>query len=193
MEKYVIRNARYLSDGSIDCELFLPEQDKYIPFTATSTDTSDVGMLLWKKLKAGEFGDIETYTITPDIINTAKELKHNEIIRWRDVQESSNIIFELDGHRWDGGKTSQERLAPVIAAANAGMLPEEFFWTDADNHDIPVNTAFLQQLEEAMVQAMVIQGFKIHERQRQMKREVAALHDLDSIINYRVSWPNDNE
>ncbi|EOH9010019.1 DUF4376 domain-containing protein [Citrobacter freundii] len=188
-----IINPRYLENGSIDCEIFFDGMDEAVPYTATADDTAKTGQQIWLELHNGKWGDIAPFVVTAEMLIAAKNAKHNEISRWRDVQESSNIIFELDGHRWDGGKTSQERLAPVIAAANAGMLPEGFFWTDADNHDIPVNTELLQQLEEAMVQAMVIQGFKIHARQRQMKGEVSALHDLDSIINYRVSWPNDNE
>ncbi|HFV9916282.1 TPA: DUF4376 domain-containing protein [Salmonella enterica subsp. diarizonae serovar 61:l,v:z35] len=89
------------------------------------------------------------------------------------------------------GKASQERLAPVVAAANAGMLPEGFFWTDADNHDIPVNADFLQQLEATMVQAMVIQGFRIHERQRQMKEDVAQLTDVNAVTAYQPGWPEE--
>ncbi|EKB5403367.1 DUF4376 domain-containing protein, partial [Salmonella enterica] len=103
-------------------------------------------------------------------------------------QENDNIIFELDGHRWDGGKASQERLSPVVVAAGAGILPEGFFWTDADNHDIPVSAAFLQKLEASMVQAMVMQGFRIHERQRQMKEEVAQMTDINAITSYQPGW-----
>lgn len=40
-----------------------------------------------------------------------------------------------------------------------------------------------------MVQAVVIQGFKIHERQRQMKEKVVMLKSLDEIAQYRVGWP----
>ncbi|MGS0636390.1 DUF4376 domain-containing protein [Citrobacter sp. VF227] len=188
MEKHIVRNARYLSDGSIDCELLLPEQNIYIPITVTSSCTSETGMVLWQKFKAGEYGDIKPYVITPEIINATREMKHAEISRWRNAQENGGVIFELDGHRWDGGKASQERLAPVVSVAKAGMLPEGFFWTDADNHDIPVNAAFLQQLEAAMMQAMVIQGFKIHERQRQMKYEVSQLTEVNAILNYQPGW-----
>ena len=85
-------------------------------------------------------------------------------------------------------KVSQERLAPVVMAGRTGKLPEGFFWTDADNHDVPVNFAFLQQLEAAMMQAMVVHGFSIHERQRQMKSEVALLTDVNAIAEYPVGW-----
>lgn len=188
-----LKNARYLQNGAIECEIQIEGMEQIIPYTSTPEDTSSFGASVWQDLIDGKYGDIEPYVITPEIINTAIQMKQAEISRWRDRQESSNIIFELDGHRWDGGKASQERLAPVVAAANAGMLPEGFFWTDADNHDIPVNADFLQQLEVAMVQAMVIQGFRIHERQRQMKEEVAQLTDVNAITAYQPGWPEEEE
>ena len=124
--------------------------------------------------------------MTDKMVEDLRNQKLTEISNWRDVQENANIIFEFGGQRWDGGKASQERLAPVVMAASAGKLPEGFFWTDADNHDVPVNFAFLQQLEAAMMQAMVIHGFRIHERQRQMKSEVALLTDVNAIAEYPV-------
>ncbi len=126
--------------------------------------------------------------MTDKMVEDLRNQKLTEINNWRDVQENANIIFEFDGQRWDGGKASQERLAPVVMAGSAGQLPEGFFWTDADNHDVPVNFEFLQQLETAMVQAMVMHGFRVHERQRQMKSEVALLTDVNAIAEYPVGW-----
>lgn len=186
-----IKNARYLQNGAIDCEIQLEGVDDFIPFTATEDDSSTIGRHAWDALTRGDYGDIKPYVITPEIINADREMKHAEISRWRNAQENGGVIFELDGHRWDGGKASQERLAPVVSVAKAGVLPEGFFWTDADNHDIPVNAAFLQQLEAAMMQAMVIQGFKIHERQRQMKDEVSQLTEVNAILNYQPGWPEE--
>ena len=76
----------------------------------------------------------------------------------------------------------------MVMVGRAGELPEGFFWTDAGNHDVPVNCTFLQQLEAAMMQAMVMHGFRIHERQRQMKSEVALLTDVNAIAEYPVGW-----
>ncbi|EHF7707538.1 DUF4376 domain-containing protein, partial [Salmonella enterica] len=98
-------------------------------------------------------------------------------------------IFTLNGHRWDCGKASQTRLSPVVAVAKSGMLPPGFFWTDADNIDVPMTTDELTALEAAMQQNMVLQGFKIHERQRQMKEEVDKLTDYKAIKDYAVGWP----
>ncbi|EMD3454855.1 DUF4376 domain-containing protein, partial [Salmonella enterica] len=121
----------------------------------------------------------------------ARDAKHAEINAWRDSQEDGNIIFTLNNHRWDCGKASQARLAPVVAVAKSGTLPPGFFWTDADNNDVPVTTDELTALEAAMQQNMVLQGFKIHERQRQMKEEVDKLTDYKAIRDYAVRWPPD--
>ncbi|EDT0424486.1 DUF4376 domain-containing protein, partial [Salmonella enterica] len=50
----------------------------------------------------------------------------------------------------------------------------------------------LTALEVAMQQNMVLQGFKIHERQRQMKAEVDALDTPEAVRNYRPGWPDEH-
>lgn len=186
-----VRHCRRLINGDIDCEVKLTATEGWFPFTASQSDPDAEGRQLYADIDAGKYGEVTPFALTDDMLNGLRRQKQDEISRWRDRQENGNIIFELDGHCWDGGKASQERLAPVVAAANAGMLPEGFFWTDADNHDIPANAGFLQQLEAAMVQAMVIQGFKIHERQRQMKEEVALLTEMNAILAYQPGWPEE--
>ncbi|EIN3205500.1 DUF4376 domain-containing protein, partial [Salmonella enterica] len=123
------------------------------------------------------------------ILSAARQKKRAEINAWRDAQENGSVIFTLNGHRWDCGKASQTRLSPVVAVAKSGMLPPGFFWTDADNIDVPMTTDELTALEAAMQQNMVLQGFKIHERQRQMKEEVDKLTDYKAIKDYAVGWP----
>ncbi|EAT8301124.1 DUF4376 domain-containing protein [Salmonella enterica] len=126
-----------------------------------------------------------------DLMTTdkARERKSREIDAWRDAQENSGIIFDWNGRRWDGGKASKDRLTPVLTVANAGLLPDSFFWTDADNNDVPVTAEDLAALDAAMTQAMVIQGVKIHERQRQMKKDIGELTKVSDILNYSVGWP----
>ncbi|HIB1403412.1 TPA: DUF4376 domain-containing protein, partial [Salmonella enterica subsp. enterica serovar Muenchen] len=70
--------------------------------------------------------------------------------------------------------------------------PPGFFWTDADNIDVPMTADELTVLEAAMQRSMVLQGFKIHERQRQMKEEVDKLTDYKAIQGYIVDWPEGN-
>ncbi len=190
-----VRNAVYNEDGTIDCEVqFQGETNpdgktpKYSPFTASENDTTDYGRQLFTDLKAGKYGTVTPFTVTPEMLTAAKDKKHAEINAWRDAQESGNYPFELNGHRWDCSKASQDRLAPVTAVARQGALPSGFFWTDADNEDIPMTADELISLEAAMQQNMVAVGWKIHERQRQMKEEVDKLTDYRSVQNYVIDW-----
>ncbi|EON0915657.1 DUF4376 domain-containing protein [Escherichia coli] len=114
--------------------------------------------------------------------------KTAEITAWRNQQENAEITFELNGRRWDAGHAPRNRLAPVLDAARAGVLPESFYWTDADNNDIALTTEELEALDAGMVQAMVQQGFRIHEQQRRMKQAIDALTTPDDILAFVVSW-----
>lgn len=189
------RNGRYDESGTITAEVRFDgekNQDgtpRYLPFTAAAHDSMDYGRQLYADLVAGKYGPVTPFTITPERLTAAKATKHAEINVWRDTQESGSIIFTLNGHHWDCGKASQARLAPVVSVAKSGVLPSGFFWTDADNIDVPMTADELTALETAMQQNMVIQGFKIHERQRQMKEVVDKLTDLQAVRQYVVGWP----
>lgn len=189
------RNGRHNESGTITADVCFDGEQRqdgkplYLPYTAAAHDTTDYGRQLFADLKAGKYGPVTPFTITPELITAAKAAKHAEINAWRDTQESCSVIFSLDGHNWDCGKASQMRLAPVVAVAKSGMLPPGFFWTDADNIDVPVTADELTVLEAAMQQNMVISGFKIHERQRQMKEEVDKFTELSAVRNYQVGWP----
>ncbi|EJW7609284.1 DUF4376 domain-containing protein [Salmonella enterica] len=183
------KNGVYTESGLINCLVHFESFDGFIPFTASPDDPEAHGRQLYADLKAGKYGPVTPFTVTPEMIQAAKQAKHAEINAWRDAQESGSIIFTLNGHKWDCGKASQTRLAPVVAVAKSGALPPDFFWTDADNIDVPMTTDELTALEAAMQQNMVLQGFRIHERQRQMKEEVDKLTDYKAIQNYVVDWP----
>lgn len=127
----------------------------------------------------------------PDI-EDARNQKHAEINAWRDQQENGSTTFDWNGHKWDAGKASQDRLAPVLVVAKSGQLPDGFFCTDASNEDVPVTVDDLIAIDAGMTQAMVIQGFKIHERQRQMKKDIAELTKVSDILNYSVGWADNN-
>ncbi|PSY65669.1 DUF4376 domain-containing protein [Escherichia sp. 20412-1] len=117
--------------------------------------------------------------------------KTAEINGWRNMQEQGNVIFEAEGYRWDASLASQTRIEPVMTMVTSGTLPEGFFWTDADNEDIPATSELLTAIYEGMQQALVAQGFKIHERQRQMKQEVSELTTVAEIEAYEVGWGED--
>ncbi|EBB6671865.1 DUF4376 domain-containing protein, partial [Salmonella enterica] len=155
----------------------------YLPVTVTDDESGPDAWML-ARIKS-----LYTIPVPEYILSAARQKKRAEINAWRDAQENGSVIFTLNGHRWDCGKASQTRLSPVVAVAKSGMLPPGFFWTDADNIDVPMTTDELTALEAAMQQNMVLQGFKIHERQRQMKEEVDKLTDYKAIKDYAVGWP----
>lgn len=183
-----VRAAQYLDDETLFAEVQFDGATNadgtpaYSPVTVTDDNDGPEAQLL-VAIK-------EKFSLTvPDfVLDAVRRKKRTEINDWRDRQENASIIFTLNGHRWDCGKTSQARLVPVVAVARIGALPPGFFWTDADNVDVPMTPDELAALEAAMQQNMVLQGFKIHERQRQMKVEVDSLSDYDEIRHYPVGW-----
>ncbi|EIW3592827.1 DUF4376 domain-containing protein [Salmonella enterica] len=183
-----VRNGVYTENGNINSEVHFEGFDDFIPFTASSDDSEEHGRQLYADFKAGKYGPVAPFTVTPEMLTAAKQAKHAEINAWRDAQENGNILFTLNDHKWDCGKASQTRLAPVVAVAKSGALPPGFFWTDADNIDVPMTADELTALEAAMQQNMVLQGFKIHERQRVMKEQVDNLTDYKAIQGYVVGW-----
>ncbi|EBL9220268.1 DUF4376 domain-containing protein [Salmonella enterica] len=189
MKILAAKDGVYTESGMINALIHFEGFDDFVPFTASPDDTEGYGQEIFAELKAGKYGPVQPFTVTPQMIQAAKEQKHGEITAWRDAQEDGNYPFTLNGHRWDCGKASQTRLAPVTAMAKSGKLPPGFFWTDADNIDVPVTAEELIALEAAMQQNMVIEGFKIHERQRQMKEEVDKLTDYKAIKDYVPGWP----
>ncbi|HAK8200526.1 TPA: DUF4376 domain-containing protein, partial [Salmonella enterica] len=56
----------------------------------------------------------------------------------------------------------------------------------------PMTADELVSLEAAMQQNMVLQGFKIHERQRQMKEAVDKLTDYKTVKSYVIGWGPDS-
>ncbi|EGS6511196.1 DUF4376 domain-containing protein [Salmonella enterica] len=186
------KNGEFLENGFINALVYFEGFDNFVQFTASPDDPEEHGRHLYADLKAGKYGPVAPFTVTPEMLTAAKQAKHAEINAWRDAQENGNILFTLNDHKWDCGKASQTRLAPVVAVAKSGALPPDFFWTDADNIDVPMTADELTVLEAAMQRSMVLQGFKIHERQRQMKEEVDKLTDYKAIQGYIVDWPEGN-
>ncbi|HFW3143058.1 TPA: DUF4376 domain-containing protein [Salmonella enterica subsp. enterica serovar Dublin] len=118
----------------------------------------------------------------------ARRVKRNEINRWRDNQEDGSTTFEWNGHKWDASKASQERLSSILALSDTTSLPDGFYWTDADNNDVSVTRDDLNSINANMTATMVALGWKIHERQREMKKEVDELSRVNDILNYSVGW-----
>ncbi|EBK4297065.1 DUF4376 domain-containing protein [Salmonella enterica] len=189
MKVLAAKDAVYTENNTILCRIKCEGDEDFSTYHAAGYDSDPDGRQLFDDLKAGKYGEIKPFTVTPDMLTAAKAVKRREINNWRDAQENGNYPFELNGHRWDCSKDSQTRLAPVAAMAKAGKLPASFFWTDADNIDVPMTSDALIALEAAMEQNMVTQGFKIHERQRQMKKELDEITDYKAVQGYVVGWP----
>ncbi len=150
-----------------------------IEFVADPTDCVEYGRELYARAIAGEFGEILPFTAEQPPISEVLTTKHNEINQWRDSQEQAPV--EHNGHRWDADPTSRARIESVLLA---GVMPLDY-WTDADNVD---RTMTLEQLRE-LYAAIVQQGGRIHDRQRQMKTDVAALTTIEDVQAYPVGWP----
>ncbi|ELS0679151.1 DUF4376 domain-containing protein [Salmonella enterica] len=121
-------------------------------------------------------------------LEKARRTKRDEINIWRGRQEGGNVSFDWNGHKWDAGKDTLARIAPALIAASAGKLPAGFFWTDADDNNVPVSADDLIQLNQEIAVTMVMQGFKIHERQQKMKQDIEALTRVNAILEYSVGW-----
>ena len=123
---------------------------------------------------------------SPEQLDSLRMALRERINAWRDAQEAATIVFEHAGRRWDGGLEVRTRLMPMLSLP---ALPHGFFWTDADDNDVPVDLPDLAALSAAHEAAIVAQGFAIHMRQRSMKAEIEALESADALAGYTPGWP----
>ncbi|HGA5700433.1 TPA: DUF4376 domain-containing protein [Salmonella enterica subsp. enterica serovar Birkenhead] len=192
MKILMLKDSAYNEDDSINCLVHFAGFDDFMPFTASPNDTEKHGRQLYVDLKAGKYGPVTPFTITPEMLADAKSAKHAAINAWRNVQENANYTFTFNNHKWDYGKATQERLTLSVQMAKANKLPAGFIWTDADNNDVPMTAGELLNLSDAIDQAMFKKGLEIHMRQRQMKEEVDKLTDYKAVKNYVPDWPKGN-
>lgn len=113
------------------------------------------------------------------------EKKIASIEQWRQQEESSEIIFEYNGRQWDAGQVTRSRIEPVLGLE---VLPDNFYWTDANNEDVPVTKEELKSLYQAMLTSMVDRGFSIHRRQREMKQLVSLMTRVRDVDDFVVGW-----
>ncbi|EKQ0372082.1 DUF4376 domain-containing protein [Escherichia coli] len=173
----------------INCMVKFEGFEKEIPFTATKNDNSEHGKAIYAVCTGGDAGQISEFVPPPlPSPEEARTVKTAEINDWRNKMESGNYVFTFKDRNWDYGKGTQGRLEPSVAAAKAGTLPDQFFWTDADNNDVPVTAEELIELSEAAIKAMFAKGMEIHVRQRTMKKELEKLTSADEILAYKVGW-----
>ncbi|SQS12732.1 putative phage tail fiber protein [Escherichia coli] len=181
-----IRNAHYLENGAVDCEVLFEGEREFVPYTAMQDDTAPTGQRIWEELQSGKWGEIALFTVTPELIAAAKDAKKMEIEAWRTEQEAQPFTFEWNGRTWNGGADSISRIAPVAMAAKVAGTRSTLGWGDAANNLVTLTMAQLQELAAAMARAQVEHNDEIYQRQREMKEELNNLEDLGSIRAFGI-------
>ncbi|EAA8631130.1 DUF4376 domain-containing protein [Salmonella enterica subsp. enterica] len=182
-----IRNAHYLENGAVDCEVLFEGETAFVPYTAMQDDTAPTGQHIWEELQSGKWGGITPFTATPEIIAAARKSKKQEITDWRRQQESQPFTFEWNGRTWNGGPDSLARLSPVTVVAKSGGARDVFVWGDASNRQVHMTMAQAGELAAAMAQASMDRNNEIYLRQREMKEALEKLGDLCSIRELKIS------
>ncbi|HFV0500968.1 TPA: DUF4376 domain-containing protein [Escherichia coli] len=181
-----ITSPRYTESGAIDCEVLFEGMEEAIPYTATPEDTATTGQHIWEELQSGKWGEIAPFSVTPELIAAAKDAKKREIEAWRTEQEAQPFTFKWNGRTWNAGPDSLARLYPVVMAAKSDTARNEMTWGDADNQQVKLSMAELEELATALAQAQVDRNDEIYRRQREMKDELNNLEDLNSVRNFIV-------
>ncbi|HDW1436539.1 TPA: DUF4376 domain-containing protein [Escherichia coli] len=184
MEIKKIENARWLENGTIDCDVLFGGMDEALPYTATADDTAPTGQQIWQELQSGRWGEITPFTVTPEMLEAAKEAKRREIEAWRTEQEAQPFTFEWSGRTWNGGPDSVSRLSPVVMSAKSATARTTIAWGDAENQQVKLSMQKLEELLTSMVQAQVNRNDEIYRRQREMKEELNNLEDLKSVRDF---------
>lgn len=182
-----IRNAHYLENGAVDCEVLFEGETEFVPYTAMQDDTAPTGQRIWEELQSGKWGEITPFTVTPELIAAAKDAKKREIEVWRTEQEALPFTFEWNGRTWNAGPDSMARLYPVVMAAKSDTARTTLAWGDADNQQVKLSMQKLDELLTAMAQAQVDRNDEIYQRQREMKGRLSSLDDLRSIRSMLIS------
>ncbi|HAX2666130.1 DUF4376 domain-containing protein [Escherichia coli] len=174
---------------TINCIVKFSDAETECVFTASADDPESYGREIFEACIRGDAGPVGEYRANDDMaVEDARRMKNAEINAWRDAMEASGYVFEHRGRKWDYGKETMTRLGMSASAARGGVLPEGFFWTDAENNDVPMTADELISLSDAAGKAMFRKGLEIHIRQREMKKAIAELSDSETILAYRVGW-----
>ncbi|HCN9586358.1 TPA: DUF4376 domain-containing protein [Escherichia coli] len=181
-----IRNAHYLENGAVDCEVLFEGETEFVPYTAMQDDTAPTGQHIWEELQSGKWGEIAPFTVTPEMLEAAKVAKRQEIEAWRTEQEALPFTFEWNGRTWNAGSDSMARLYPVVMAAKSDTARTTLAWGDADNQQVKLSMPELEELAAAMAQAQVDRNDEIYRRQREMKEDLNNLEDLGSIRAFGI-------
>ena len=181
-----IRNAHYLENGAVDCEVLFEGEMEFVPYTAMQDDTAMTGQRIWEELQSGKWGGIAPFIVTPELIAAEKDAKKREIEAWRTEQEAQPFTFEWNGRTWNAGPDSMARLYPAVMASKSDTARKTMVWGDAENQQVKLSMPELEELAAVMAQAQVERNDEIYRRQREMKDELNNLEDLRSVRNFVV-------
>ncbi|HDW4073893.1 TPA: DUF4376 domain-containing protein [Escherichia coli] len=181
-----IRNAHYLENGAVDCEVLFEGETEFVPYTAMQDDSAPTGQRIWEELQSGKWGEIAPFTVTPELIAAAKDAKKREIEVWRTEQEAQPFTFEWNGRSWNAGPSSLARIYPVVMASKSDTARDVMTWGDADNQQVKMSMPELEELATAMAQAQVNRNDEIYRRQRQMKDVLDGLNNLADIRAFQT-------
>ncbi|EHM3034217.1 DUF4376 domain-containing protein [Escherichia coli] len=181
-----IRNAHYLENDAVDCEVLFEGETEFVPYTAMQDDTAPTGQRIWQELQSGKWGEIDPFSVTPELIAAAKDAKKREIESWRTEQEALPFTFEWNGRTWNAGPDSLARLYPVVMASKSDTARDVMTWGDADNQQVKLSMPELEELATAMAQAQVNRNDEIYRRQRQMKDVLDSLNNLADIRAFQA-------
>jgi hypothetical protein len=134
-----IRNARYLVDGRIDCEIEHP-QFGWIPFTASADDPEEHGRAIFAAAQAGDVAAYVAATPAPT---------SQDVNRERDRRIAAD--FEFQGNMYQRDRVSLQRITgaatlagfAVARGARTGDLEwagnGAFGWIASDNTITPMD------------------------------------------------------
>ena len=187
----MIQFYKYNSEGRILGTGYCPEnmldlqQEDGIFVSEGAADVSkqyvSEGVLLDKPIRPSKHHVFNYQTKTWEDTRSLEDFRqaaYRDIEEWRNSEENKEFVFSHAGRSWDAGLTTRQRLQPVV---NLSQLPDGFFWTDADNVDVPMDMPSLQLLAQAHEEALVIKGFEIHAQQRAMKNAVEAATSKEAV------------
>ncbi|MBN6175274.1 DUF4376 domain-containing protein [Escherichia coli] len=175
-----------MENGAIDCEVLFEGMEDFIPYTSTPEDTATTGQQIWQELQSGKWGEIASFSVTPEMLESAKAAKRQEIEAWRTEQEAQPFTCEWNGRTWNAGPDSMARLYPVVMAAKSDTARDVMAWGDADNQQVKLSMPELEELAVAMAQAQVDRNDEIYRRQRQMKDVLDSLNNLADIRAFQA-------
>ncbi|EHE7037700.1 hypothetical protein J0Q64_001761, partial [Salmonella enterica subsp. enterica serovar Newport] len=68
MKIIAAKEGTYTENGSINCLVHFEGFADFIPFTASPGDPEEHGSQLYADLKAGKYGPVTPFTVTPEML-----------------------------------------------------------------------------------------------------------------------------